>query len=206
MMLLYLKLPDYVNVESVYHLICTWKHLIVLCVNVRVELLFDFFNRFFFVELIVVQVLHLQKVAVFLIHHLYIIIVDSGLRSQGGVDRFRDRSWTYIVLLVDVTVLTETRLWFWPGVVEIFLGLLGLLFLEFNVPYCLLSYLLKSLVLRITAMLACESSCRRRISHRSLIVFNGRHHNILKLKGELVDCILVSIAFNDSHGLVTLLS
>lgn len=206
MMLLYLKLPDYVNVESVYHLICPRKHLIVLCVNVRIKFLFDFFNRFFFVELIVVQVLHLQKVAVFLIHHLYIIIVDSGLRSQGGVDRFRDRSWTYIVLLVDVTVLTETRLWFWPGVVEIFLGLLGLLFLEFNIPNGFLSNLLKSFILWITAMLACQSSCWRRISHRSLIVFNGRHHNILKLKGELVDGILMSVPFDDSHGLVTLLS
>jgi hypothetical protein len=179
MMLLYLKLPDYVNVESVYHLICTWKHLIVLCVNVRVELLFDFFNRFFFVELIVVQVLHLQKVSIILFRHLHIFIVNIGLRSQWRVDRFGDRCWTYIVLLVDVAVLTETRLRFWSGVVQVFLGVLVLLFLEFNVSYGFLSNLLKSLVLGIATMLTCESSCRRRISHWSLIVFNGRHHNIL---------------------------
>jgi hypothetical protein len=109
------------------------------------------------------------------------------------------------VHLVDVAVLTETRLRLLPGVVQIFLRFLGLLFLEFNVSYGFLSNLFKSLVLRIVVVLTCESSCRRRICH-SLISFNGWRDYIWKLKGELVDTIVMPTTFDDSHSLVTLLS
>jgi hypothetical protein len=109
------------------------------------------------------------------------------------------------VHLVDVAVLTETRLRLLPGVIQIFLGFLGLLFLELNISYGFFSNLFESLVLRIVAVLACESSCRRRICH-SLISFNGWRDCICKLKGELVDTIVMSTTFDHSHGLVALLS
>jgi hypothetical protein len=79
MVFLYLKLADYVYVERVYHVVGLGEHIVILLVDVRIQFLFDFFERFLLLEIIIVEIFHLKEVSVLLSHVHIVVVISRGL-------------------------------------------------------------------------------------------------------------------------------